>query len=155
MIVETKEVLERLSEFPISMYEPGDVVIHEDSATNRLLVLQRGVVDVVKQDVLLARIDEPGAVFGDMAFILGRPHTAHVLASTSSSFYVIKDAGTLLDAEPQVGRYLMVELAKRLDAVNRLLIDARSAYLEADKRHGVLDDMFAKIGRALHIGARD
>lgn len=151
-IMEPGQVLERLSAFPILVYESGDVVIHDRSTTERLWFLQHGEVDVVKDDVPLARVDEPGAVFGDMALILGRAHTANVLAVTPSSFFVVDHAEAFMEAEPEMARYVMGVLARRLDAVNRLLIDARTAYLEAGQRHGVLDDMFARIGRALHIG---
>jgi len=152
-IMELKGVLAKLSAFPILVYEAGDVVLHESSTTQRLLFLQHGVVDVVKDDVPLARVSEPGAVFGDMALILGRSHTANVLAVEPSSFFIIEDAKAFLDAEPEVARYLMVLLAERLDAVNHLLIDARRVYLHAGQRHGVLDEMFTRIGRALRISA--
>jgi CRP/FNR family cyclic AMP-dependent transcriptional regulator len=151
-MMEPSRVLEKLSAFPIRVYEAGDVVIHESSTTERLWVLQHGVVDVVKDDVPLARVEEPGAVFGEMALILGRAHTANVLAVASSSFFVVDGAQAYLEAEPEMARYVLRVLAGRLDAANRFLIDARTAYLEAGQRHGVLDEMFSKIGRALHIG---
>lgn len=128
--------------------------MHETSSTNKVLILQRGVVDVVKNEVQLARISEPGAVFGEMSFILGRPHTAAVLASAPSSFFVVDDVKSLLLADPEIAHFLMVVLAKRLDDVNGLLIEARALYLESRKHPGVLEDMFAKIGRALRISAR-
>lgn len=154
-IIRLSGVLERFSAFPIRAYEEGDVVLHERSATNRLLVLRQGVVDVVKDNVQLTQVSEPGAVFGDMGFILGRPHTADVVAAAPSSFFLIEDALALLDADPNVARYLMVVLATRLDAVNQLLIEARSEDLDPDQRPGVLEDVFARIGRALNISTRD
>jgi signal-transduction protein with cAMP-binding, CBS, and nucleotidyltransferase domain len=153
-LVEASRVFERLSEFPLRAFEAGDVVLHEGNATNRLLVLQNGTVDVVKDDVLLARVSQQGAVFGDMAVILGQAHTADVLASTPSSFFVIEDARRVLESDADLGRYLLVELAKRLDDINRLLIDARAALIEAESRHGHLHEVILRIGRALNLGAR-
>lgn len=144
-------VLDRLAAFPILAYEPGDVVLHESSSTNRLLFLRSGVVDVVKDDVLIAQVNEPGAVFGDMAFILGRPHTANVLAASPCSLLVVDDAAALLDADPYVARHLMVTLADRLEAVNRLLIEAWSP----GERSGALDGILSKISRALIVSGRN
>lgn len=153
-LIDFGQIQAKLADFPIVVYEAGDVVLHESSSTNRILILQRGTVEIVKDDVQLARISEPGAVFGEMGFILGRPHTANVYAVGPSSFFVIKEFAAFLQAEPDMARYLMVVMAERLDAVNHLLIDARAIYQEAQQQHGMLDEVFARIGRALHFSAR-
>ena len=66
LIVEPSQVLDKLSGFPLRAFERGDIVLSAGSDTHRLLFLNRGVVDVVKDEVQLSRVDEPGAVFGDM-----------------------------------------------------------------------------------------
>lgn len=150
-IMEPSEVLARLADLPIRVFEEGDVVLSEGSATGRLLFLQHGVVDVVMDGVELTRISEPGAVFGDVALLLGQPHTADVRAVQPSSFYVVEDADAFLRAEPLVSLYIATVLASRLHAVNHLLIDARSQAAEADQRRSMFVDMLDGIARALHI----
>ena len=87
-MVDLEAVFERLSAFPILVFEQGDVVLAEGSATGRLLFLIQGAVDVVKDQWQIAHVVEPGAVFGDMAALRGQPHSADVIAVQPSSFFV-------------------------------------------------------------------
>jgi CRP/FNR family transcriptional regulator, cyclic AMP receptor protein len=151
-MVELHSVLERLSEHPLRVFEAGDVVLASGSETGRLLVLSRGAVDVVKNEVYITRVTEPGAVFGDMAALLGQPHSADVLAVQTSSFYVIEDAEAFLKAEPWAALYLAVVLAGRLDEVNRLLIDAGTRLAQAEHRRGFIGQTLDQIARALQKG---
>jgi len=150
-IMQPRQVLEKLTEFPIRIYEEGDVVISEGSATGRLLFLNKGAVDIVLDDVQLTRVTEPGSVFGDMSFLLGQPHTAAVLAARPSSFYIVEDPETFLAAEPSVALYIAAVLAQRLDAVNHLLVDARHQAEHADQRRGLLGETLDRMAHALHI----
>jgi CRP/FNR family cyclic AMP-dependent transcriptional regulator len=152
-IVELTPVLERLSGFPILTFEPGDVVLSEGSVTGRLLFLIHGVVEVVKGDWTIAQVSEPGAVFGDMAVLQGRPHTANVLAVQPSSFHVVEDAEAFLRKEPLVALYIAVVQSGRIDAANEALIDARNQLADAGHRHGLLADVLHRIGGALHTPA--
>jgi Cyclic nucleotide-binding domain len=86
-MVDLEAVFERLSAFPILVFEQGDMVLAEGSATGRLLFLIQGAVDVVKDQWQIARVVEPGAVFGDMAALRGQPHSANVIAVQPSSFF--------------------------------------------------------------------
>ena len=124
LIVEPRLVLEKVSGFPLRAFERGDIVLSEGSETHRLLFLNRGAVDVVKDEVQLTRVSEPGAVFGDMSVLLGLPHTADVLAVEPSSFYIVDHAEGLLRQEPLLALYVATVLARRLDEVNGHLIRA-------------------------------
>jgi CRP-like cAMP-binding protein len=152
-IVNLKPVLERLSGFPILTFEAGDVVLSEGSMTGRLLFLIHGAVEVVKGDWTIARISEMGAVFGDMAVLQGRPHSANVLAVQPSSFYVVDDAEAFLRKEPLVALYVAVVQSSRIDAANDALIEARSQLAEAGHRRGLFADVLDRIGGALHAPA--
>jgi CRP/FNR family transcriptional regulator, cyclic AMP receptor protein len=152
-IVELRPVLERLAGLPILTFESGDVVLFEGSMTGRLLFLIRGAVDVVKDDRVIARVSETGAVFGAMAVLRGRPHSANVLAVQPSSFYVVADAETFLKREPLVALYVAVVQSGRLDALNRDLIEARKRPARAGQRRGRLAEMLDKIGGALRPAA--
>ena len=96
LIVEPAQVLEKLSGFPLRAFERGDVILSEGSDTHRLLFLNRGAVDVVKDEVQLTQVTEPGAVFGDMSVLLGQPHSADVLAAEPCSFYIVDHAEDFL-----------------------------------------------------------
>lgn len=152
-MMEPKEVLERLGDFPIRVFEPGDVVLAEGMTTGRLLFLKSGAVDILIEDVFVTRVTEPGSVFGDMAFLMGQPHTAAVLAGQPSSFHIVEEPETFLEAEPRVALYIALVLARRLNAVNHLLVEARHRASEADQRRGVLTETLDRMRRALQIGS--
>jgi CRP/FNR family cyclic AMP-dependent transcriptional regulator len=145
------EILEKLSGFPIRIFERGDVVLAQGSATGRLLFLKQGAVDVVMEEVFLTRIMEPGAVFGDVALLLDQAHTADVLAVQQSSFYVVEEAEAFLRSEPLAALYVATVLASRLNAFNHLLVEARSRAAEAEQRRGFVTDLIERMGRALQI----
>jgi CRP/FNR family transcriptional regulator, cyclic AMP receptor protein len=150
-IIAADELLEKLAHFPIRVFEAGDVVLSEGSTTGRLLFLKTGAVDVVMNEVDLTRVDQPGAVFGDIGLLLGTPHTADVLAVQSSSFYVVEDAGEFLKAEPLAALYLAAVLASRLDAVNHLLVEARRRAAATGQRRGLVGEMIDRLAHALQI----
>ena len=150
-IMATEELLAKLADCPIRVFDPGDVVMAEGSTTGRLLFLKSGAVDVVMAEVDLTRVDQPGAVFGDIGLLLGTPHTASVLAVQSSSFYLVEDGATFLKAEPLAALYLATVLAGRLDVVNHLVVEARRRAAEAGQRRGFLGDILDRLGRALQI----
>ena len=151
LIMEPGEVLAKLVDFPIRVFEQGDVVLSEGSVTGRLLFLKQGVVDIVMEGVDLTRVSEPGAVFGEIGVLLGQPHTADVLAVQPSSFYVVEDADDFLKAEPLVALYIAMVLAQRLNVVNHLVIEAKSQAAEEGQRRGFLMETLDRLGRALQI----
>ena len=151
MSITPREVLEKLADFPLRVFEPADVVLHSGSTTGQLMFLTHGCVDIVIEEGHLAQVTEPGAVFGEMALFLGRPHTADVLAVQPSGFYIVERPESFLKAEPLVALYIATVLAERLNAVNHLLIEARRRAAETRERPGAMSDVFERLRRALHI----
>lgn len=117
-------ILHSLAGLPVSTYEPGDLVITAGETTGKLLLLRQGLVEVVKEDTQIARISEPGAVFGELAALLAQPHTADVRALERSEFHVA-DAGILLASNPTAALYVAAILAARLDAANVALVEVK------------------------------
>jgi CRP-like cAMP-binding protein len=152
LIVEPAQVLEKVSGFPLRAFERGDIVLSEGSDTHRLLFLNRGAVDVVKDEVQLTRVTEPGAVFGDMSVLLGQPHSADVLAAEPCSFYIVDHAADFLRKEPLVALYVATVLARRLDEVNRHLIQIWGRSAEPEPRRRFISETLRKIAAALQIG---
>ena len=90
-------------------------------------------------------------MFGDIAFLLDLPHTAEVTALQPSSFHLVADPEAFLEAEPKVAIYVAQVLARRLNAVNHLLVEARRRVTETHHRRGILTDTLDRIGEALQI----
>ena len=85
------EVLERVAGFPLCHFAPDEAVLSQATATGRLLFLRSGVVDVVVEDVFIARVADPGAVFGEISFLLDQPHSALVVAAEPCSFHLLEE----------------------------------------------------------------
>jgi len=77
-----------LATLPLVTYQPGETVIADGSRTGRLLILGKGTVAIVKEDTEIAKVAEPGAVFGELSVLLDQPHTADVRALETSQFYI-------------------------------------------------------------------
>ena len=81
-----------LAALPLTSYEAGETVLAEGSRTDRLFILRKGNVAIIKEGIEIARVSEPGAVFGEISALLDCPHTADVRALASSQFHVVDPA---------------------------------------------------------------
>jgi CRP/FNR family transcriptional regulator, cyclic AMP receptor protein len=151
-IIEPGAVRDLLDACPIVAFAEGELILRQGTVGERMLFLKEGAVDIVRDEVTLARVTEPGAVLGDMAAILGRPHSADARAATPSRCHVIDDAARLLRIEPMLALYVMTVLASRLDAVNGLLIEARARLGDAGPQRGFLAETLDSLGRAMRGG---
>ena len=142
--------LPKLASLPLETYEAGSLVLAAGATTGKLLVLKEGAVEVVRDGVRLAEVSEPGAVFGELAALLGRPHTADVRALRRSTFHVA-DGESYLRADPIAALYVAILLAGRLQAVNRHLVEARTRLGQAPPA-GVVAEMIDNIALTLRYG---
>jgi CRP/FNR family transcriptional regulator, cyclic AMP receptor protein len=126
-----------LAMLPVTTYEPGEMVISAGASTGKLLLLRQGAVEVVRNGTQIARISEPGSVFGELAVLLDKPHTADVRALERSEFNVA-DAATLLTSDPAGTLYIAAILAARLDAANVALIDVKRQLELGEPRVGIV-----------------
>ena len=115
----------RLGNLPITTYQAGERVLVSGSKTERLLILKKGAVAIIKDNVEIARVAEVGAVFGELSALLDQPHTADVCALEPSEFY-IADAAVLTGQDPVVLLFVATVLARRLDRANQALIELKS-----------------------------
>ena len=82
-------------------------------------MLIEGAVEVRKGEQPVASVREPGALFGEMAILLGTPHTASVVATEPSRLYVIEDPQVFL-ASPGILLHVsqLLEMASGLEIEN-------------------------------------
>ena len=73
------------ADLPVETVPAGTVLIAEGSRPARMMVLVSGEVVVEHDGIPFARIDTPGAVFGEMSVVLDRPATATVRAVDESA----------------------------------------------------------------------
>lgn len=114
---------ERLAALPLTTYEAGETVFAAGSKTGLLMILKEGAVSVIKEGVEIARVAEPGAVFGEMSALLDQPHTAEVRALEASQFHVANAAMVMQD--PIALLYIGITLSQRLEVTNQTLTQLR------------------------------
>ena len=125
-------ILAALRDHPVKHFAGGETLLVQGDCTGLLYVLIEGAVEVVKDDMTVATAAEPGAVFGDLSALLGVPHTATVRATRGSSFHVVTDPRGFLEQSPRVCLHLCELLARRLDAVNKYLVDVKHQFAGHD-----------------------
>lgn len=133
--------LDDLKNLPFRVYEPGEVVIHQGMGDGCVYFLSSGAVEVLRDDVQIAQVSETGAVFGEMALLLRQPATATVRATEQSAFYVVENPAEFLTSHPELALYVAELLAKRLDSLNRYLVDVKNQFKEYDDHVGMIDDV--------------
>ena len=136
MWVDVATFQKSLAALPLITYEPGETVLAEGSRTDRLLILRKGSVAIVKEGIEIARVSEPGAVFGEISALLDCPHTADVRALQSSQFNVVHSAAL---QDPAVLSYVATTLARRIDRANQAFVALKSHIHE--KPHSVIDEI--------------
>jgi CRP-like cAMP-binding protein len=62
-----------ISALPVTTYHAGETIMSDGSKTGRLFILKSGEVAVLKKSSELARVDQRGAVFGELAALLDQP----------------------------------------------------------------------------------
>ena len=137
----------KLATLPLETYQAGETVLSAASTTGRLLILKEGAVAVVKEGVEIARVTEPGAVFGELSVLLDQPHTADVRALEASQFHVA-DAATILRVDPIALLYVATVLAQRLDSANRGLLELKRQ-VQAGEPRSVIGRTVEKIEEVL------
>jgi CRP/FNR family transcriptional regulator, cyclic AMP receptor protein len=73
---------------------------------------------------VIAKVMEPGAVFGELSALLHQPHTADVRTLEISEFRVAR--AELLDQVPVILLYVAAILAQRLNLASQCLIELKS-----------------------------
>jgi CRP/FNR family transcriptional regulator, cyclic AMP receptor protein len=118
-IYEAVSFQESIAALPLTIYQAGETVFANGSKTDRVLILRKGNVAVVREGIEIARVAEPGAVFGEISALLDCPHTADVRALATSEFHVAHPAAL---QDPATLFYVAAILARRLDGANQALV---------------------------------
>ena len=69
-------------------FKEGEIIFEDESAGNKLYLLYKGKVQVLKENKVLRELDK-GSCFGEISLLLNQPHTATIKASTKVSLYTL------------------------------------------------------------------
>jgi CRP/FNR family transcriptional regulator, cyclic AMP receptor protein len=107
---------------------PGDVLVREGGIAESLWILVSGALRVLKGDVVLNTINQPGAVIGEMSLLLAARHSATVEAIEPSRVRFAANGHALLDGNPTFTKLVAIGLAERLAYVTTYLADLTRQY---------------------------
>lgn len=120
-----KDLLEGCKGRSEKVFNAGDEIIKEGQKHDQLFILSSGKVEVVKEGIQIAVVDQVGAVFGEISALLKTPHNATVKALTECKFYVIPEASRYLEQNPRVTLAIARILAQRLFAIDEKFADLK------------------------------
>ena len=133
-------ILKLIAGYKIENFESGRIVIQQGTVGGPMFVIIHGEVEVLRDQVRVAKISEPGAIFGEMHVLLDGPHTATIRALKPSSVAVIDNPREFLASSPEASFHVAKLLAKRLNTLNKYLVDVKQQY-EGHDHLGMVDDV--------------
>lgn len=135
------DLLALSADLPVVSVAAGEVLIEEGSQPLRMLVLVSGATVVEHDGVPFARIDTPGAVFGEMSAVLDRPATATVRAVGPVEVRVIDDPLRFLTDRPEAALTVLRSTASRLDGMTQYLTDVKRQFAGQGGHLGMVDQI--------------
>lgn len=126
---------------PQVSHPAGQVVITEGQPMNGVYFLEIGELEVLKNGVLIAEIYDPGAVLGEMSWLLGATPTATVKTLTASTFRHVANPAEFFRHHPDVTIHMAGLLARRLDSMNRYLVEIKNQFKDRADHLGMIDEV--------------
>ncbi len=136
--MDASDILAITHDHPAAEVEDGALLLEEGVRSGSLLVLVSGVLEIRRGGRTVARIDEPGAIVGEMGLLLQSPATADVVAVGPATVRRIDDAEAFFVRYPGFGRYLATLLAGRLWQVSTYLSDLQAQFADRDDVLGLV-----------------
>jgi CRP/FNR family cyclic AMP-dependent transcriptional regulator len=133
-------ILKLIAEHQTENFDVGGVVFEQGTVGGPMFVLIEGEIEVLLNKVRVAKISEPGAIFGEMHVLLGGHHHVTIRATKPSSFAIIKNPAQFLASSAEASLCVAAMLAARLNALNKYLVDVKQQY-EGHDHIGMVDDV--------------
>ncbi len=146
-------VLDYTKDLGTTRYDTGDVLIKEGPASGTLYILVEGAVEVLRGDVRVSIVDEPGAVFGEISALLGSAHSATVRAIEPCEVHRIEDAESFLQMRPEIVFHVARILARRLIDATTYLADIKHQFADRTDHLGMVDEVLEALVNQQPTGA--
>lgn len=151
LLLEMEPLRKRIEELPVETYPEGAVILSDGGRTGKIFILVSGTAKVMKGDISIGEVTEPGAVLGEIAALLDQPHGAEVRAVTACQFRVAEAASFLRD-DPVAALFVATVMARRLSAANQALVEVRRE-VAAGQPRGVIGRALDKLADSLRLDA--
>jgi CRP/FNR family transcriptional regulator, cyclic AMP receptor protein len=130
---------------PEVSFAPGEVLLAEGDRTGVLFILSAGEVEVLRGDIQVNVVTEPGAILGDLSVLLDIPHMATARAVTGARAYLVERASEFLRANTDITYQLALLLARRLYNVTSYLADVKRQYADQQDHFAMVDEVLESL----------
>jgi len=118
----------------------GELLLEEGAISDEALyILREGSMEVLKGDVPIAVVSEPGSFLGETSLLLSLPYSATVRALEPSAVWVAPRGCDFLESSTVVALSVARLLAKRLHLASSYLADMKRQYEGADASLEMMD----------------
>ncbi|MFT5837412.1 MAG: CRP/FNR family cyclic AMP-dependent transcriptional regulator [Candidatus Azotimanducaceae bacterium] len=109
----------------VEEYRVGETILQQGSESTGFYLLEKGAVEVFKNEIMLNVLIYPGTIFGEIGDILGNPRTCTIKARAETRVvkYDYSDLETLVAEHPEIVVKIMHTLANRLDRTTQKLAE--------------------------------
>ncbi|HUS42840.1 MAG TPA: cyclic nucleotide-binding domain-containing protein [Ilumatobacteraceae bacterium] len=139
------DLLTHCADLPRRRIDAGSTIIEQGDIGGTVFILVEGSVSIERDDTVLALLDTPGALLGEMSTVLGRPASASVRAITDATLLEAHDGAAFLREHPEVLLEVARTLAIRLDNLTGHLVDVKRQYGNEGGHLGMLDDVLSTL----------
>ena len=140
-----QEILRHCAGLSQRSFERGEIVLEDGTKTGLLFILAEGSVEVLKGEVQITTVAEPGAFLGEISALLGLPHTATVKTLEPSRFFVVEKPTEFLRSQPEIALSLSRLLAQRLNYVTGYLVDLKTQFEGSQDHLGMVDEILESL----------
>ena len=124
--------------------DAGSTIIEQGEVGGTVFVLVEGTVSIERDDTVLAVLDSPGALIGEMSTVLQRPASASVRAVTDITLLEATDGASFLRASRRAARGRFGHW-RRVDNLTGHLVDVKRQYGNDTGHLGMLDDVLSSL----------
>lgn len=132
--------LDHCAGLPQRALEAGEVLLQEGTP-GPLFILVEGAVEILKGDLRITIVDEPGSIFGEVSALLGIPPMATVRTLERSRFFVADDGLAFISSTADLALAVARLLASRLMSVTSYLVDVKKQFEGREDHLGIVDDV--------------
>jgi CRP-like cAMP-binding protein len=140
-----RAILSFCQRLPEKAFGPGEVLLAEGESDRILYVLIEGEAEVLKGDLQINTVSEPGAIFGEISVLLDLPHTATVKTLTPSRVYVVEHASEFLQSHTDISYHIAKRLAQRVHSITTYLVDLKKQFEGQDDHFGMVDEVLENL----------
>lgn len=114
---------------PQKTFRAGESIVWPGDGSKRIYLLLSGSTEVLADDVLVGRIDQPGALIGEIAALLDQDRTATVKATSETVCATIDDLGALAAQDKELYWEVTRDIARKYVTTLQTILTLKKAIL--------------------------